>query len=165
MYCPVCRSKETKVVDSRITQDGMSIRRRRACEKCQYRFSTLEEMELLDIIVIKNDGRREVYSRDKMERGIKQSLTKRPYTEDKFHRLIHMIERDVQKKPGKHWSAGTKSKEIHTKDIGDIIMKHLRRFDTVAYIRFASIYRAFEDVDKFQSEVRALKQKKRRLKT
>jgi transcriptional repressor NrdR len=162
MYCPVCRSKETKVIDSRITQDGMSIRRRRACGKCQYRFSTVEEMELLDVMVIKNNGRREAYSRDKLEAGIKQSLVKRPYTEDTFHRLIHKIERDIQKKPGKHWSAGTKSKEIKSKDIGDIIMKHLRRFDKVAYIRFASIYRAFQDLDKFQSEVSALTKKKKK---
>jgi transcriptional repressor NrdR len=162
MFCPVCRSKETKVVDSRITQDGMSIRRRRECGKCKYRFSTLEEMELLDITVIKQDGQREAYYRDKLERGIKQSLVKRSYTEEQFRRLISAIERDIQKKPGKYWTTGTKSKEITSKDVGDIVMRHLKKFDKVAYIRFASIYRAFEDVKKFQSELRALTRKKKK---
>lgn len=147
MYCPVCSCRETKVVDSRLTNDGLSIRRRRECEKCSYRFSTLEEMELLDIVVVKQDGRRESYSRAKIQKGLLHSLTKRPFTQDNFDRLIHAIERDIQKK---------KKREITSKEIGEIVMKHLRRFDKVAYIRFASIYRAFEDVSKFQSEVRSL---------
>ena len=159
MYCPICRSKETRVVDSRLTQDAMAIRRRRECEKCQYRFSTLEEMELLDIVVGKNDGRREMYSRSKMERGIVHSLTKRPYTQEKFSRLIHAIERDIQKKPSPGSASGSRQREITSKEIGDIVMKHLERFDTVAYVRFASIYRAFEDVRRFQSVIRSLKQK------
>jgi len=151
MFCPVCRYKETKVIDSRLTQDGMSVRRRRECVKCAYRFSTLEEMELLDIVVVKNDGRRESYSRSKLERGILHSLAKRPYTLDKFDKLVHAIERDIQKK---------KKREITSREVGEILMKHLRKFDKVAYIRFASIYRAFEDVDKFQSEIRSLQKNK-----
>lgn len=151
MYCPVCRHKETKVIDSRLAQDGMSVRRRRECIKCSYRFSTLEEMELLDIVVVKTDGRRESYSRNKLERGILHSLAKRPYTQDKFDKLVHAIERDIQKK---------KKREITSKEIGEILMKHLRKFDKVAYIRFASIYRAFEDVDKFQSEIKSLQKNK-----
>ncbi|HQF56895.1 MAG TPA: transcriptional regulator NrdR [Candidatus Magasanikbacteria bacterium] len=151
MFCPVCRYKETKVIDSRLTQDGMSVRRRRECIKCAYRFSTLEEMELLDIVVVKNDGRRESYSRSKLERGILHSLAKRPYTLDKFDKLVHAIERDIQKK---------KKREITSREVGEILMKHLRKFDKVAYIRFASIYRAFEDVDKFQSEIRSLQKNK-----
>ena len=102
--------------------------------KCFYRFSTLEEMELLDIVVVKNDGRRESYSRSKLERGILHSLAKRPYTLDKFDKLVHAIERDIQKK---------KKREITSREVGEILMKHLRKFDKVAYIRFASIYRAF----------------------
>ena len=155
MHCPVCKSKETKVVDSRLAQDGMSVRRRRECIKCSYRFSTLEEIELLDIVVVKNDGRRESYSRNKMEQGIIRSLTKRPYTQDKFDRLVHGIERDIQKK---------KKREITSKDLGEILMKHLRKFDKIAYIRFASIYRAFEDVGKFEREIKSLRTKKRKSK-
>lgn len=147
MNCPVCRHKETKVVDSRMSSDGMSIRRRRECIKCEYRFSTLEEMELLDIVVVKNNGARESYSRPKLERGILHSLTKRPYTEEQFGQLIHAIETDIQKK---------KQREVTSKDIGEIVMRQLRKFDKVAYIRFASIYRAFTDVSKFQNEVRLL---------
>ena len=150
MYCPVCRSKETKVVDSRVTHEGTMIRRRRECVTCQYRFSTVEEMELLDIVVVKNDGRRESYSRTKLERGIIHSLANRPYTQDFFDRMIHGIERDIYKK---------NKREITSREIGEIVMKHLRKFDKVAYIRFASIYRAFEDVNKFQKEVRSLQKK------
>jgi len=160
MYCPVCKSKETKVVDSRVANDGMTIRRRRECTKCNYRFSTLEEVELLDVTVVKSNGRRESYSREKLQGGILQSLVKRPYTQEKFQRLINAIERDVQKKSAKQ--ASTKNKEITTKDVGEVVMKHLRKFDKVAYIRFASIYRAFEDVKKFQSEVRALTKRRRK---
>lgn len=157
MQCPVCHNTDTKVIDSRLAQDGMSIRRRRECETCKYRFSTLEEMELLDVVVVKNNGRREAYSRSKLERGIMQSLVKRPFTQDKFRQLLNAIERDIQKKPAKAWSGtAAKTKEITSKDVGDIVMKHLRKFDKVAYIRFASIYRAFEDVKKFQSEVTSL---------
>jgi transcriptional repressor NrdR len=151
MHCPTCHSQETKVVDSRLTHDGMAIRRRRECEKCSYRFSTVEEMELLDIVVVKNDGRRESYSRKKLESGILHSLTKRPFTQEKFDQLIHMIERDIQRK---------RKREVTSTEIGEMVMKHLRKFDTVAYIRFASIYRAFEDVSKFQKEVISLQKEK-----
>ena len=150
MHCPLCRSDQTKVVDTRMSTDGMFVRRRRECEKCRYRFSTIEEIELLDIVVVKNDGQRESYQRNKLEKGILQSLTKRPYTQDRFDRLIHAIERDIQKK---------KKREITSKDVGEIVMKQLKRFDKVAYIRFASIYRAFEDVDKFEKEIKLLEKK------
>ncbi len=156
MNCPVCRHTETKVVDSRVTQDGMAIRRRRECIKCEYRFSTLEEMELLDIVVVKTDGRRESYSRTKLQTGILHSLTKRPYTQEQFDQLIHTIEVDIQKK---------KKREVTSKEVGEIVMRHLRKFDTVAYIRFASIYRAFEDVSKFQTEVRSLQHERRKSKS
>ena len=149
MHCPVCNSQETKVIDSRVSSDGSAIRRRRECVKCEYRFSTIEETELLDIVVVKRDGRRETYSRSKLEKGIQHSLVKRPYTEETFDRLIHAIERDVQKK---------KRREMTSNQIGEIVMKHLKRFDKVAYIRFASIYRAFEDVATFQHEITSLQQ-------
>lgn len=154
MYCPVCRSQETKVVDSRVPQDGMSVRRRRECVTCHFRFSTVEETELLDITVVKEDGRREAYDREKIKSGMLRSLAKRPYTQERFDRLIHAIERDIQKK---------RDREVTSKEIGEIVMKHLRKFDSVAYIRFASIYRAFADVKTFQSEIRSLEKPKKKL--
>lgn len=157
MHCPVCRSHDTKVIDSRTAEAGMSIRRRRECSECHYRFSTLEEVELLDLIVVKQDGSRESYNRSKLEQGLVHSLTKRPYTEERFRRMINSIERDIQKKATKAWAEHTtKYKEITSKDIGEIVMKHLKKFDKVAYIRFASIYRAFEDVETFQHELKTL---------
>ncbi|MFA7244559.1 MAG: transcriptional regulator NrdR [Candidatus Magasanikbacteria bacterium] len=147
MHCPVCNSQETKVVDSRMTQDGFAVRRRRECVNCQYRFSTVEEMELLDIVVVKNDGKRETYSRNKIEKGIMHSLSKRPFLQEGFDRMIHNIERDIQKR---------NKREIASKEIGEIVMKHLKKFDKIAYIRFASIYRAFEDVSNFKKEVNSL---------
>ena len=150
MYCPVCNSKETKVVDSRVTQDGVAVRRRRECVKCAYRFSTVEEMELLDITVVKRDGRREAYSRSKIVAGIKQSLITRAYTQEKFDRLVHNVERDIQKK---------RKREVKSETIGEILMKHLKRFDKVAFIRFASIYRAFADVDTFETEIKSLRRR------
>lgn len=147
MFCPVCRSKETKVVDTRVSSDGLLVRRRRECEKCKYRFSTIEDVELLDIVVVKNNGEREGYERSKLEKGIRQSLTKRPVIKEKFDKLIHGIERDIQKK---------KKREIRSSEIGEIVMKHIKKFDKVAYIRFASIYRAFEDVKTFETEIQKL---------
>lgn len=150
MYCAVCNHKDTKVVDSRISTDGANVRRRRECEKCNFRFSTLEEVELLDLMVVKRDGRRETYSREKMIRGLEKSLEKRPYTDQAFQKLIHKIERDVQKK---------RRGQLTTRELGEIVMKHLKTFDKVAYIRFASVYRSFEDVGAFESELNKLKKK------
>ncbi len=153
MHCPVCNNKETSVVDTRPTEDGLSVRRRRECDRCHFRFSTIEETELLDTIVVKEDGRRESYMRDKMESGIYRSLTKRAFTKEHFHRLIHSIERDIQKK---------KSREIASKEVGELVMKHLRTFDMVAYIRFASVYRDFKDVQTFERELKKLAIKKQK---
>lgn len=150
MRCPICNYKDTKVIDSRLSTDGMSIRRRRECEKCAYRFSTMEETELLDLMVVKRDGRREPYSREKMERGLRKALEKRPYTDVDFQKLVHAIERDIQKK---------KRDEIRSSHVGEIVMKRLKSFDEVAYIRFASVYRAFEDVQSFQQELNRLVRK------
>ncbi|MFA5061848.1 MAG: transcriptional regulator NrdR [Patescibacteria group bacterium] len=150
MRCPVCNNNSLSVIDTRSSEDHLSIRRRRECDKCHFRFSTIEEMELLDIIVIKSDGHRESYMRDKLESGIKMSLTKRPYTRDSFHRLVNSVERDIQK---------IKGKEISSSEIGEIVMKHLRGFDKVAYIRFASVYRDFKDVRTFAKELKNLSKK------
>ncbi|MBU0645976.1 transcriptional regulator NrdR [Patescibacteria group bacterium] len=147
MFCPVCNNKDSKVVDSRISADGASVRRRRACEKCNFRFSTNEEVELLDLTVVKSDGRREGYSRDKLIRGLKRSLEKRSYTDNNFDKLVHQVERDIQKK---------RRGQLTSQEIGEIVMNRLKTFDKVAYIRFASVYRSFEDVKTFESELKKL---------
>lgn len=144
MWCPVCANIDTKVVDSRIAGDGYSIRRRRECSRCRYRFSTGEEVELLGLMLVKRDGRREPYMREKLVRGLKRALEKRPYGEEGFKALVGSLERDFQKK---------KKDELTSREIGETVMEHLRKFDPVAYVRFASVYRSFEDVKTFQDEV------------
>lgn len=151
MHCPVCNYKDTRVVDSRLTRAGMGIRRRRACAKCKYRFSTIETSEILDLTVIKRDGSREPYRRDKIVGGLRKSLEKRPVTEDDFQRLIGEVERDLQKK---------RKSEVTSREIGEILMNRLRHFDSIAYIRFASVYRQFKDVATFERELKGLKKKK-----
>ena len=147
MRCPSCNFADTKVVDSRVSGDGLSIRRRRECERCEHRFSTLETLEILDLAVVKRDGRREPYSREKLESGLRKALEKRPVTADAFRKLVTTIERDIQRK-GKN--------EVTSLDIGEIIMKHLRTFDTIGYLRFASVYRSFTDARTFEEELRKL---------
>lgn len=147
MRCPVCLTKDTKVNDSRIIDDGFAVKRRRECLKCGFRFSTHEQLEILNIMVIKRDGRKELYQREKIISGLKQSLQKRAFTDDAFQRLINTIERDVQKR---------KKDEVTSKELGEIVMRNLRKFDKVAYIRFASVYRSFEDVETFYAELQDL---------
>ncbi|MFH1047761.1 MAG: transcriptional regulator NrdR [Patescibacteria group bacterium] len=147
MRCPVCTNEETKVVDSRTIDDGLGVRRRRECAKCDFRFSTVEAVEIFDLTVLKSDGRREPYQREKLESGLRHSLEKRSKTPEQFRALIGTIERDIQ---------CLRKSEVNSKEIGEIVMDHLRRFDSVAYIRFASIYRSFEDVQTFQEEVKKL---------
>lgn len=147
MECPICSHADTRVVDSRLSTDGNAVRRRRECAKCQYRFSTLEEIELLDLTIVKRDGRHEAYVREKMERGLRKALEKRSYTDSDFRSLVHGVERDLQRK---------KLNEIRSSDVGEIVMDRLKQFDKVAYIRFASVYRSFEDVQTFQKELAGL---------
>ncbi len=147
MFCPVCNHEETKVIDSRLYPEGDGVRRRRECESCTYRFSTSEQVELLDITVIKRNGRREPYDRAKIERGLRHSLEKRPFTESSFRSLLSAIERDIQR---------LKSSEVTSSQLGDVVMERLRPFDNVAFIRFASVYRQFEDVASFSKELEAL---------
>lgn len=156
MHCPVCNYAETKVADTRVPQDGLSVRRRRECLKCGFRFSTIEEHEILDLTVVKRNGQRETYNRDKLANGLRKALEKRPVTTEQFKRLLGSIEVDIQRK---------KKSEITTREIGEIAMKRFMPFDKVAYIRFASVYRQFEDVGTFQREVKKLlatRHKKRR---
>ncbi len=152
MKCPACHYQDTKVVDSRVASDGLSIRRRRECLKCGFRFSTYEEMEILDLSIMKRDGRKEVYSRDKMVRGLKKSLEKRPVTDDKFKKLVNSIERDIQV---------MRKNEITSMEIGQVIMKHLKKTDQIAFIRFASVYQQFKDVQTFQRELNKLLKNKK----
>lgn len=151
MQCPACSYYDTKVNDSRVSADGLTIRRRRECAKCGFRFSSIEEIEILDLAVIKRDGRHEPYSKEKVEQGLRHSLEKRPYTQERFKRLVQKIERDIQKR---------KKTEITSRDIGEIVMKHLKSFDEVAYIRFASVYRSFQDVASFTKELKGLTKKR-----
>lgn len=151
MNCAVCNSSNTKVVDSRLTGQGFSIRRRRECEKCGFRFSTIEEAEILDLVVIKRDGHRESYNRDKLIKGLRTSLEKRQHLEENFQSLIRDIEREIQKKA---------SSEITSLQLGEIVIRKLRSFDEVAYIRYASVYRSFKDANTFQAELNKIIKKK-----
>lgn len=155
MHCPACNYKDTRVVDSRLTRGGMGIRRRRACPKCHFRFSTVEMSEILDLTVVKRDGTREPYRRDKLVSGLRKSLEKRPVTEDDFQKLVGEVERDFQKR---------RKDEITSKQIGEIVMNRLRHFDTIAYIRFASVYRQFKDVATFERELKDLRKRNKKKK-
>src|SRR3989338_5623180 len=147
MKCPNCQNDDTKVLDSRPISDGMAIRRRRECTKCGTLFSTHEEMEILDLAVVKRDGSTEAYMREKIESGIRKAFEKRPLTRDDFHSLVAGIEQYIQK---------TGKDQIAAKDIGNIVMKRIKGKDQVAYIRFASVYRKFADVEEFVKEAKKL---------
>ena len=148
MRCPNCTNEDTKVMDSRPVDEGSAIRRRRQCEKCEFRFSTYEEMEILDLTVVKKDGSKQLFSREKLERGLRRAFEKRPHTDETFRKLISLIEQDIQKK--------AKDGAISSLDIGEIVMKKIKRIDKIAYIRFASVYRQFEDVQEFKAELQKL---------
>ncbi len=152
MQCPSCSYKATKVLDSRISEQDNTIRRRRECEKCGFRFSTREEAEILNLTVIKRDGRRESYSREKLSSGLSKALEKRPITNYEFRVLISGIEKDIYV---------LNRSEIKCSQIGDIAMRHLKKLDKVAYIRFASVYREFKDVHTFYEELNKLVGKKK----
>jgi transcriptional repressor NrdR len=143
MICPFCSHGETKVIDSRDTNDGKAIRRRRECEKCHSRFSTYEEVEIMRLSVIKKDGRKEEYNKKKIESGIKKALEKRPVTEEKIEKIIGDIEYEIQSK---------ESCEITSKEIGRIVLEKLKETDDVAYLRFASVYKSFGSAESFKKE-------------
>lgn len=148
MRCPSCQNEDTKVLDSRPVEEGSAIRRRRECEKCNFRFSTYEEIEILDLTILKKDGRKELFSKEKLERSIKLPLDKRPRKEEVLKKLVSSIEIEIQKK--------AKDGEIKSIEIGEIVMKKLKKADKVAYIRFAAVYRQFEDVEEFKEEISKL---------
>jgi len=146
MFCIYCGNKKTRVVDKRTTKEAT--RRRRECLKCKKRFTTYEKPESIQLTVVKKDSRREAYSREKLLSGIRKACEKRPVSTEKITAIIDDIENKVRER---------KSKEIPTTFIGELAMKKLRSIDKVAYIRFASVYRSFEDVNEFEKEVKALK--------
>ncbi len=153
MRCPKCQNLETKVIDSREIDEGAAIRRRRECLKCQFRFSTYEEIELLNLIVAKKDGREEPYQRNKLEKGIRIACEKRNIDEERFKRIITRIEERIQNE--------AKNNTISSNRIGELVIQELKKVDKVAYIRFASVYREFENVKTFQEEIKKVIPKKR----
>jgi len=143
MHCPRCKSGDTAVIDSRLTEEGRAVRRRRECPGCNHRFTTFERQELSSLIVVKRDGTREPYSRTKLERGIWLSCTKRPITQDQISAMLSRLE--------EKW--GANKKEVSSSTIGTDVMKELKKLDQVAYIRFASVHREFKDVEEFKEEL------------
>lgn len=125
-----------------MVDDGGAIRRRRECEKCAFRFSTYEQVEILNLTVVKRDDALEPYDREKISIGLKKALEKRDMDHDRFKRMLNAIERDIQ--------LNAKSDRIASERIGELVMKHLRRADKVAFIRFASVYQSFDDIERFQ---------------
>jgi len=147
MKCPHCGYEEDKVLESRPSSDKTSVRRRRECLKCSARFTSYERVEERPIMVIKRDGRREPYKREKLLAGIFKACEKRPVSMDSIEDLIDDIEKDLRE---------TSTREIESKMIGKIAMKKLHGLDQVAYVRFASVYRQFQDVSEFVKEVKQL---------
>ena len=147
MECPYCGHTKSKVTDKR--SSGPEVRRRREClnPKCKKRFTTYERVEKADLYVIKKDGRREKFTRAKLEAGVERAFEKRPVSQEKINQMINEVEEQIRKR-GK--------KEIKTSIIGDLVSKKIKRLDKVAYIRFASVYRDFEDIQDFKKELKEL---------
>ncbi len=148
MQCPFCTHEDSKVVDSRESEG--SIRRRRECLKCKKRFTTYERVEMATLMIVKKDGRREAFSREKLHGGLRRACEKRPVSENQITDLVQQIEAELR---------NMQSKEVPSKQVGDIVMKHLKKVDKVAYIRFASVYRDFADITTFQDELHKLLKK------
>ncbi|MDO5041179.1 MAG: transcriptional regulator NrdR [Peptoniphilus sp.] len=144
MKCPYCGYSESKVIDSRPTDEGATIRRRRECINCKGRFTTYERIEETPIVVVKRDGTRQIFDKSKIVNGIIRSCEKRPVTLDAIEKTADNIEKQIQ---------NSLKKEITSEEIGDIVMKELKELDEVAYVRFASVYRQFKDVQSFFDEI------------
>ncbi len=145
MRCPYCKSLEDKVIDSRMSGEGVSIRRRRECLKCSKRFTTYEYVEKAPLMVVKRDGTRNRFDRERIKTGIMKACEKRPVSMDKIDLIVDEIERDVQKNA---------DSEVKTTVIGNSVMEKLYDLDEVAYVRFASVYRRFKDVSHFMKELK-----------
>ena len=151
MKCPFCNHNDSRVIDSRSAEDGTTIRRRRECVSCGRRFTTYEVVEKLPLMVIKQDGRREVFKRDKILNGVIRSCDKRDISMERIVGLVNVIERDIR---------NTVEQEISSAEIGELVMNRLKEFDEVAYIRFASVYRKFTDIGSFMQELNELQAQK-----
>lgn len=147
MKCPFCAHENTRVVDSRPAEDNTSIRRRRICDECGKRFTTYEKVETIPLIIIKKDNVRETYNRKKIEAGILRACQKRPVSAAQIEKLVDEIENDIFK---------LEDKEISSSVIGEIVMQKLKDIDAVAYVRFASVYREFKDVNTFMDELKKM---------
>jgi transcriptional repressor NrdR len=147
MFCIFCKHNDTEVIETRLSEDGQSIRRRRECPKCQKRFTTYERVEELPILVIKRDGRRERFNRDKLRRGLVIPCEQTKVSADQIETLINEVEFDLKQKD---------TTEIESKEIGNLVAKKLKKLNKIAYIRFASVFRRFVDLDDFEKELKKL---------
>ena len=152
MKCPFCGNGDTRVIDSRAQDDQSTIRRRRVCDKCEKRFTTYERIDSIPINVIKNNGTREIFDREKLIRGVMQSCNKRPVTLKQIEDMADDIE---------NYLNNNAIKEISSKELGNMVMERLKVIDEVAYVRFASVYRQFKDLDTFMNELERLVIEKR----
>ncbi|WP_372015911.1 transcriptional regulator NrdR [Pseudoxanthomonas sp. 10H] len=147
MHCPYCQHSDTRVIDSRVSEDGATIRRRRECEACGERFSTLETVELKLPAIIKSDGRREAFDARKLRVGFDRALQKRPVSEEQIEAAVRAVVHGVRM---------SGERELASRRIGEFVMDELRKLDHVGYVRFASVYRSFEDVADFREEIEKL---------
>jgi transcriptional repressor NrdR len=147
VYCPFCADSETKVIDSRLVGEGNQVRRRRECQQCGERFTTFETAELVLPRVIKNNGSRQPFDEDKLRSGLLRALEKRPVDLEQIEATVDRI---------KHRLRATGEREVPTRTVGELVMDELRQLDDVAYVRFASVYRSFQDVNEFRKEIEAL---------
>ena len=147
MRCPFCGKDNTRVIDSRPAEDGNAIRRRRECDVCRKRFTTYEKVEMIPLIVIKKDNNRETYDRSKIEGGVFRACHKRPISADQIKSMIDEVEAGIFKK---------EAREISSREIEEMVMEKLKDLDSVAYVRFASVYREFKDVNTFMDELKKM---------
>jgi len=147
VYCPFCADSETKVIDSRLVGEGNQVRRRRECQQCGERFTTFETAELVLPRVIKNNGSRQPFDEDKLRSGLLRALEKRPVDLEQIEATMDRI---------KHRLRATGEREVPTRTVGEMVMDELRQLDDVAYVRFASVYRSFQDVNEFRKEIEAM---------
>jgi transcriptional repressor NrdR len=147
MYCPFCGAQDTKVIDSRLVAEGYQVRRRRSCNKCNERFTTFEVAELVMPHLIKSDGRREPFNDEKLLVGINRALEKRPVSIEQIENAVNKLKSTLR---------ATGEREVSSKMVGELVMDLLKSLDKVAYIRFASVYRSFEDIKEFGEEIAKL---------
>ncbi len=151
MKCPFCGFTEDKVIDSRSSNEDRSVRRRRECIKCKRRFTTYEYIEEIPLMVIKKDGRREAFDRNKIISGILKACEKRPVSMERLEAVVDKVEKELQK---------SFDKEVKAQVVGELVMEHLHKLDEVAYVRFASVYRQFKDINQFMGELKDLLRKR-----